>query len=185
MTNLEFLKEGIKNLKTVGTVTRTSKYVSQVVLDYIDFSKADVIIELGAGDGAITKYILQKLKPNARVMLFEVNPLFCDRLRKLNDPRLIVVQDDAEHLLKYLDEHQIVSCDAVISAIPFVMLPEETGQKILHTCKRALKTHGRFIQIHYSLARKKMYENIFGKVDVTFVPMNFPPVFVLHAVKKA
>lgn len=183
MTNLEFLKEGIKNLKTIGTVTRTSKYVSQAMLEYIDFDHADFIIELGAGDGAITKHILKKLKPEARLMVFEVNPNFCEMLNKLNDPRLIVIADGAEHIEEYLHKHGKSEIDAIISAIPFVMLPDTLSEKILLECKRLLIPNGSFVQIHYSLARKKMYESIFGYVEVEFVPLNIPPAFVLHTKK--
>jgi phospholipid N-methyltransferase len=183
MTNLEFLKEGIKNLKTVGTVTRTSKYVSQAMLDYIDFDHADFIVELGAGDGAITKHILKKLKPEARLMVFEVNPNFCERLNKLNDPRIIIIADGAEHIEKYMLQYDKKDCDAIISAIPFVVLPETLSEKILRDCKRLLVPNGSFVQIHYSLARKKMYEKIFGKVGVEFVPLNIPPAFVIYTKK--
>ena len=38
--------------------------------------KADVIVELGPGNGAITKYITENLSPTARLICFEINDNF-------------------------------------------------------------------------------------------------------------
>lgn len=179
MTNLEFLTEGIKNLKTVGTVLRTSKYVSRSLLEHIDFSTVKLILELGAGDGAITKHILSQLAPNGKLIVFEVNPIFCQRLKQVVDSRLIVIQDGAENMQEHFKTLQIKEVDAIISAIPFVMLPDELSHNILQSCVSFLKKNGVYLQIHYSLAKKKMYEKYFSSVHVDFIPLNIPPVFVL------
>ncbi|WCC42260.1 hypothetical protein PJJ26_12605 [Tenacibaculum finnmarkense] len=42
-----FFKEAVKNYKTSGTVAPSSKYLANKMLREIDFSKANVIIELG------------------------------------------------------------------------------------------------------------------------------------------
>ena len=58
MKKIEFLKEGLKNLKTIGSVARSSKYLCKGMIKHVDFKTANVIVELGAGDGVITKHIL-------------------------------------------------------------------------------------------------------------------------------
>lgn len=184
MKKIEFLKEGLKNLKTIGSVARSSKYLCKGMIKHVDFENTDVIVELGAGDGVITKHILNAMKPGSILVSFEVNEMFCEQLRQIDDKRLIVVEDSAEKIGEYLKKHDLPKADYIISAIPFVVLPDELALKIVEACKSAMKKNGLFVQMHYSLITKKFYQNIFGNVDVNFVPINFPPAFVLVSQKK-
>lgn len=184
MKKIAFLKESLKNLKTVGTVTRSSKYLCKGAIKPINFSKANTIVELGAGDGVITKHILKKMKPTAKLLAFEINPLFCETMRKIEDPRLHVIQDSAEHIEAYLKSIHATEADYIVSALPFVSLPKELGKKIVNTSYQHLKKGGLYMQVHYSLVTKSLYEEVFDEVDVNFVPLNVPPAFVLVCKKK-
>lgn len=179
MNTIAFLREGLKNLKTVGTVTRSSRQLCEKAVSFVDFSNAEVLVELGAGDGVITKHLLKHMRPDARLLAFEVNPKFCALLRDIGDDRLIVVEDSAEHIGRYLRDNDLGEIDDVVSAIPFVALPKEAGQQIVTASRDHLKMGGHYIQVHYSLLMKSLYEGIFGNVDVNFVPMNLPPAFLL------
>jgi len=184
MSKIEFLKESIKNLKTVGTVTRSSKYICKAMIKPVNFQDANIIVELGAGDGVITKHILASMKPDATLLAFEVNKKFCEKIRQINDPRLHVIEDTAEKLGEYLAKHQFEKADYIISAIPFVSLPDDLGLRIVKECHTYLKDGGLFVQLHYSLLVKKLYQSVFGNVDVSFEPKNIPPAFILTSTKK-
>jgi phospholipid N-methyltransferase len=184
MGNLHFFRESLKNIRTTGTITRSSKSLCKHMIKYVNFNEAKVLVELGAGDGVITKHILNKMKADTKLLSFEVNAEFCKRLRAINDPRLIIIEDSAENLEKYLLEHKLKEVDAVISAIPFVSLPDELGLSIIGECERFLKIGGKFTQMHYSLLAKKLYQKVFGNVNVHFVPINIPPAFVLVCEKR-
>jgi len=177
------LREGLKNLKTVGTVTRSSRHLCEKAVSFVDFQNAKVIVELGAGDGVITKHILKHMRPDARLLAFEVHPKFCALLRSIGDERLIVVEDSAEHIGRYLSDNNLGEIDDVVSAIPFVALPKEAGQQIVTATRDQMKRGGRYIQVHYSLLMKSLYESVFGNVDVNFVPLNLPPAFLLVSVR--
>ncbi len=179
MSKISFLKESLKNLKTVGTFTRSSKYLCKNMIRHVEFSDARTIVELGAGDGVITRHILQSMHPDCKLLAFEVNRSFCQKLRKIKDPRLQVIEDSAENLDQYLQHNAIQEVDYFISAIPFVALPDELSYRIVRKCHQRLKKDGRYVQVHYSLITKKMYEVVFGNVDVNWVPLNLPPAFVL------
>lgn len=179
MGTIEFFRESIRNLKTVGTFTRSSRFLCKGLIKHVDFGDAKVIVELGAGDGVITKHILKAMSQDCKLMVFEVNEKFSKILHNIQDDRLIVIQDSAEHLEKYMVENDFQFIDYVISAIPFVIVPKDIANNILNVCKRYLKQGGLFVQVHYSLMAKKLYENAFGNVDINFVPLNIPPAFVL------
>jgi len=185
MNKIEFFRESLKNLKTVGTITRSSKFLCKGMIEPVDFKKAEVIVELGAGDGVVTEHILNSMKPSAKLFAFEVNKSFCDMMREKfkDDKRLVVVEDSAVIVADILKNHNIEKADYIISAIPFVSLPDELGYEIVTACKNILKPKGLYIQIHYSLLMKKMYKKVFGNVDVSFVPLNIPPAFVLVSEK--
>ena len=179
MGAIDFFKESIKNLKTVGTLTRSSKFLCKGMIKHVDFKSAKVIVELGAGDGVITKHILSSMSPDCKLITFEVNESFTNQLLEINDDRLIVVQDSAEKLEFYLKKNNLQIIDFVISAIPFVIVPKEIANNILEVCKKNLKDGGLFVQVHYSLMAKKLYKKAFGNVDINFVLLNLPPAFVL------
>ncbi len=185
MKTIEFFKEGIKNLKTIGTLTPSSKFVCKEMVSFIDFSTATVIVELGAGDGVITKHILKGMRPDAKLLVFEVNEAFCELLYNIKDDRLIVVPDSAEKIGEYLEKNGLKNTvDYIISAIPFVSLPDDLSYKIVETSRDHLAEGGLYVQLHYSLLVRKMYKRIFGNVDVNFVPINIPPAFVLVSEKR-
>ena len=185
MRKIAFLKESLKNIKTVGTVTRSSQFLCKEMIEPVDFKRADVVIELGAGDGVVTEHILNSMKPGGKLFAFEVNEAFCDLMRQKfkGDDRLIVVEESAANVAAILKAHNIQQADYIISAIPFVSLPDALGYEIVGACRKVLRVHGLFIQIHYSLMMKKMYKSVFGNVNVSFVPLNLPPAFVLVSEK--
>jgi phospholipid N-methyltransferase len=185
MDKMEFLREGIRNIKTVGTITRSSRFLCSKVVSLSNLDGSKCIVELGAGDGVMTKYILKGMPQDARLFAFEINPKFCERLRSISDPRLCVVEDSAENLEFHLSAHGFSQIDTVFSALPFVVLPHDVANAIVASCYRFLKPFGQYLQIHYSLLEKNLYKDIFGHVDVTFHLLNIPPAFILACYKAA
>ncbi len=179
MGTIEFFKESIKNLKTIGTFTRSSKFLCKEMVKHVDFKGSKYLIELGAGDGVITEYILEKMNPEAKLMVFEINEKFIKKLSSIEDPRLIIVQDSAEKIEEYMKKYHFENIDHVVSALPFVIFPRATANQIVGDCKDNLKPGGKFIQVHYSLMARKIYRGVFGNVDTRFVFLNIPPAFVL------
>lgn len=174
-----FFSQSLKNIKTVGSVTRSSPFLCKEIVKQIEWLDHQVILELGAGDGVITKYILKKMPATSRLLALEVNPVFCLDLFAIKDPRLTVLQRNAMQLDEILKELQVERLDHVISAIPFVILPEQEALHIIKAACHHLKEGGKFIQVHYSLLAKKLYEQVFGHVQIKFIAFNIPPAFLL------
>lgn len=180
MGTIKFFKESVKNLKTVGTITRSSKFLCKAMIKPIDFSQAKVLVELGAGDGVVTKHILNAMQPDATLLSFELNSKFCNQMReKFSDKRLHIIEDDAAKVGEYLAKYNLGKADAVISALPFTLFPEEVSHKIINACKEHMKPNAPYTQMHYSLLKKSMYKDIFGNVELNFIPINVPPAWVM------
>ncbi len=184
MGKIKFFKESLKNLKTVGTITRSSKYLCKGMIKPVDFTEAKVIVELGAGDGVVTSHILSAMNPDAKLLAFELNSKFCEQMRQeIKDDRLIIIEDDANKLEHYLEINGLEKADAIISALPFTIIPEDITYSIINACKDNMKKGGTYVQIHYSLIPKKYYKNVFGNIDISFIPINVPPAWVMVSKK--
>ena len=186
-THFDFLKESLRTMRTTGAIMRSSKHLVREMMRPIDFQRAKILVELGAGDGVLTYEILDRMSADARLLVFEINPEFCKILRGselVNDPRFMLIEDSAETLPEHLQRLGIGEVDYIVSAIPFIALPDALVHRIVEVCRKALKMNGLFIQFHYSLLIKKMYQRIFGNVETAFVPLNMPPAFVMRCVKK-
>ncbi len=179
MNSLNFLVNSVRTMRTTGAIARSSKYLMREMLKSIHFSHAKLIVELGAGDGIFTHAILERMRPDAILICFEINPQFYKILQNINDARFILINDSAEHLKKYLIAHNHKEVDYIISGIPFVALPTELTDRIIKVSRDALRKNGLFIQFHYSTLINRVYRRIFGNLHVRFVPLNLPPAFVM------
>ncbi len=179
MNSLNFLVNSVRTMRTTGAIARSSKYLMREMLKSVHFNHAKLIVELGAGDGIFTHAILERMRPDAILICFEINPQFHKILQNINDARFILINDSAEHLKKYLIEHNYKEVDYIISGIPFVALPTELTDRIIKVSRDALRKNGLFIQFHYSTLISRVYRRIFGNLQVRFVPLNLPPAFVM------
>ena len=69
----QFLKKGNK----VGAVAPSSRFLAAKMLKQIPFDRCETIVEFGPGTGAFTGYIQEKMQPNARLIIIELNEIFC------------------------------------------------------------------------------------------------------------
>ena len=180
MSTFSFLLEGIRNITTTGTITRSSTALCKAAIDRIDWANTKVVVELGAGDGVITRHILDRLGPDGKVIAFEVSEDLCNDMRKIGDDRLVVAHDSAENIQRWLDTIGADKADHIVSAIPFAALPEELGRRIVAAARATLRPGGGYNQVHYSLKTKGYYEAAFGGVETRRVWRNLPPAWVLY-----
>lgn len=176
---ITFFKEAVRTIKTSGTLIPSSRFLVKKILKKIDFSNANVIVELGAGNGIITKEILKRIPPNTILICFEINIKFFEELQKIKNNQLIVLNASAEHLSSELDKLNFSEADIVISSLPMAILPQELSIKIAQNSYNILKKNGRFVQYQYSTQFLKPLKTIFKKeVKLKFEPLNFPPAFI-------
>ena len=82
MNKGSLFKELFVNIKTTGAVTFSSKSLVNKMLSFADFTGAKTIVELGGGDGSITKGIVERMDQDAVLLVFEISKHFCDNLAK-------------------------------------------------------------------------------------------------------
>lgn len=174
-----FLNTFFTQRKQVGAVAPSSRFLVKKMCNKIDFDKAKVIVELGPGTGVFTAEILKRAKPNAKIILFELNEVFYDLLQKqFKDDRLTILNRSAEDVIEVLNEMGIAEADAVLSSLPLTVIPDKIKKRIVINSYNALRSGGVYVQYQYSLNAKKLLELKFGKLEMGFVGVNIPPAFI-------
>jgi len=180
MTNKKnFRKQFWKDKKMVGAMAPSSKYLTLKMLENVDFSAVNIIVELGPGTGVFTDEIIARMSKDANLLVFELNDMFFESLSKrITDPRVHIIHDSAEHIEKYLELYHFAKADVVISSLPLAAFSGDLRKAVLDASHHSLKPYGRYIQFQYSLQAKKLLKSLYKRVSIQFTPLNFPPAFV-------
>jgi len=169
-----------KNVLTTGALFQTSRKVEIEISKKLTANGDIVVAEFGMGHGNITQEILNRLGPNSKLYSFEVNPEFCEVVRKnITDKRLIIVNKGAEELNTVISE----DLDHIVSSIPFTIFSKDLRKQILDISYQKLKSQGTFSQVLYSKVMKKKFEMVFDQMEEKVIS-KIPPEFVYHWYKK-
>ena len=84
-----FTLEGIKNIKQTGSLINSSKSLGRMLAKNTGLNDR-LILELGAGEGSVTRHILNEINSDAELHSFEINESFTERLKLIEDSRLYV-----------------------------------------------------------------------------------------------
>jgi phospholipid N-methyltransferase len=174
----KFLSEVFKSGGTIGALSPSSSFLAEKMLKPIHFDTAKCIVEFGPGTGVFTHRLLEKMSPDSKLLIFEINPAFHEELMTIEDPRLVVINDSAEKIDHYLTLHQQEKADYIVSSLPFAMIPDQVVDSILKHSFDVLSAKGKFIQFQYSLNALSKLKSIYAKVKINFTFLNLPPAFV-------
>lgn len=178
---LRFFRSFLANPRQVGAVLPTSRWAVRDMLGMANLPQARLVAEIGAGTGAYTGEILQRLPPEARFLAFEIDPDLAAVLSEsFDDPRLETINDSAANIEEYLDGDKV---DVIVSAVPFTSLPEDAKESVFRAAARALGPEGVMVQIQYSTVLQGELTRRFASVRRRLSPLNVPPAF-LYACRK-
>ena len=157
----------------------SSRALVERVSDKIDFEKARVIAEYGPGEGVHTREIVRRMRPDAQLLIFELDSAFSRDLKRqfANDLRVHVYNRDAAALPDELQTLGIASCDYILSGIPFSILKIDKKRALLQKTHDALSEDGAFI-IYQVTNELKQHATLFRQADSEYCLQNIPPMFV-------
>lgn len=170
--------EHIRHIKTSGTIVGSSPFLVSRMLRAIDFARARTIVQLGVGTGCITRGLLRRMRPDARLISLELNQVFVEENREIEDPRLLLLQRCASTLPRLAVELELGPIDYIVSSLPLAIMNSVVVERILRDSDRLLAPDGMFLQYQYSLSQRRALERRFGDVRVGFTLANIPPAFV-------
>jgi phospholipid N-methyltransferase len=167
-----FLKEFIANPRRVGSIWPTSGATIQRILNHVP-SDSELVVELGAGVGTVTRPLLAHVASRTEVMAYELHTPFVTELEAIDDNRLTVVGASAETMSNDIMAGHV---DVVVSVLPISLLTPKVRTSILKAVQQVLKPGGKYLQIQYwSPLHKQEIEQYFADTLVEYSWFNIPP----------
>ena len=176
-----FLRRFVESPRQVGSVIPSSPFLTKAVMDKIEWDDARYIAELGAGTGVFTRAIVQKLRGDGEVFVFEIDPAL-SRIIK-GKCKGLEIYGDARELPQILANRDVPQLDYVVSSLPFAVLPPRMTVSILDAVNACLRPGGKLVAYQYSKQMKHYLEKRFSSVKISFVLRNVPPAFVYECTK--
>ncbi|QOR38147.1 methyltransferase [Billgrantia diversa] len=168
-----------KHPRMLGSIIPSSSFLIRRLLEPVDWEKARVIVEYGPGVGTITQEILNRLHPDATLLVIETNEDFVDYLnRTLFDPRLRVIAGSAETIGAELERLRLPAADYVVAGLPFSTMPADCRERILEGSQAALAPQGSMLIYQFSPKVSADLHQTFSRVESAFEPINIPPARV-------
>ncbi len=169
----------------LGSLIPSSRYLVSNLLKDVDWERARVFVEIGPGVGTITRDILKRMRPDATLLVFEINDDFVRHLRQnFTDPRLRVFHRSGSEIIDALRELRLGTADYVLAGIPFSIMPEEAKTAVLRNTHDALAPGGVMLVYQFSPKVRGDLEKLYGRVHRMFEPRNILPAHVFHCVKE-
>ncbi|MBK8818096.1 MAG: methyltransferase domain-containing protein [Saprospiraceae bacterium] len=180
-----FIVEALKNFRTSGTVTPSSKHLVRTCLKKIDWNQTVFVLELGTGNGCITDEILKIGHGHVKVVSLEINEVFYNYSKEKysGDKRLTMLNESAFKLREIVKNNNFGKPDIIISSLPLTLFKDEEIVELLEIVYDILDDKGTFIQYQYSPVTLKFIKKIFPKVKYELVLRNIPPAIVYRAHK--
>lgn len=177
--SMTFLKRFASSPRRIGSVAPSSKFLTKAMLDRVDWKNARYIAELGAGTGVFTREIVRRARPDAKILVFEIDPALQKMIREEHpEHKGLTLHSDAQELYRYMSDNGIEQLDFVISSLPFTVLPPKMTVRILNSVLKCLKPDGHFVAYQYSSIMKHVLRKKFSHMKTRFVMFNVPPAFV-------
>ncbi len=173
-----FLRSFLRDWRTIGSVTPSSRFLVGAMLDRVDFGHARRVVEYGPGTGVFTREALRRLGPDGRLLALDTERHFIDALReRLPDPRLVAAPGSAASVERHLAALGWDGVDVILSGIPYTAMPKELREAILRASAAALAPGGLFLAYQYSPYIRPLLGRYFDRVETRWVPLNLPPAF--------
>lgn len=177
----------LRSPRTVGAVAASSRAMARQMVARVPTDHPATVVELGAGTGAFTRAIIERIAPGSRFLAIDVEQSFVDQVRR-RWPAVECVCASAVDLERLVTDRQLGPVDHIVSGLPFVSLPANATRSILDGIERTLRPGGTFTTFQYMHGyalppgrcfRREMSHRMGGPPQRRLVFRNFPFAFVL------
>ena len=192
-----FLKRFFSSPKAIGSLLPSSKKLGSCMVQRSASGKGKPkrILEIGAGSGALTRPLVEKLRPTDFLDIVENDPNFCASLRK----QFAHLNNVAVHEVSILD-FKGKNYDVLISSLPLNSFKAHDVSEILKKYESLVKTGGILSYYEYVGLKRIKRALLFGRLAVDFkdaqliknafankygkeidkIWWNFPPARIIH-----
>ncbi len=186
-----FAVAAASDFQSIASIAPSSRHLAHAMLEGLPIDSVRTVVELGAGTGAITRVLLERLPRHAILLAFEINPELISYLKKsLTDPRLVLLNARAENLGSELRRLGHDRVDAVVSSLSLRFMPDPQ-QRLLQEVLAPFM-HERSVYTQYQYIHGMRFENgkilrhsslpflqeYFGSIQCRTIWRNLPPARV-------
>jgi phosphatidylethanolamine/phosphatidyl-N-methylethanolamine N-methyltransferase len=186
-----------KNAARVGELVPCSVQTAKDITSDIPKNKSPkIIIEVGAGSGAITHSIIKKMNEEDHLDLIEIEPILCEELQE-NFGQMKNVSIHCMDFLHFKPDYQY---DYVVSTLPFNSFPADLVKKLIDHLVEVSKdgAYLGFVEFKFlpslrtigmNKDEKKEYKKtreviknfvaLYGVAENSIF-LNFPPILIFH-----
>jgi phospholipid N-methyltransferase len=176
-----FARNFFKYPSMLGSIVPSSRFLVKDLMSEIDWDRARVLVEFGPGVGTITREVLKRMRPDAVLVVIELNEEFVQYLgATIRDPRLRIVHGSAAQVRRILAEQGLAPADCIISGLPYSLLPEELRKEIVSESRQALKAEGSLLVFQFSPSVLPYLKSSFSSVKLGFQLLNILPARIFH-----
>ncbi len=171
----------------MGAIAPSSPELASKMLEGIEPDENNVVIELGVGTGAITKFLQDKIPNDKSYLGIELDKNLVKSLNK-NYPNLKIVSGNACETFSIHQESDLGKVGFIICCLPFVSLPNEVGEQILSEIDKFMQKGCTFRTFQYAhgyympsaIKLREFMRNRYGKSKrSTLIVKNVPPAYTL------
>lgn len=172
-----FFKRWLANPLQMGSVIPSSPTLCNRIASLVNRDRDEVVLELGAGTGVVSRALLAAGVPADRLVVVEIVPEMAGHLREAL-PGVNVICGDAFELARDLPERLHRRVGTAICGIPLVLLPLPQQQRFVDAVEAVAPGKG-FLLYTYCITSPLPY----GKLGLSarreaWTPLNFPPASV-------
>lgn len=176
---LLFLRKFIKHGKRVASFAPSSRALARAMCVRVDPQQPQVIVELGAGTGAVTREVARRMHPESRLIAIEIDATFARHLRHAV-PQAEVIVADVKDLSDVLATANVSRFDLLLNGLPTPSLPKSLNRIVLDTFAHR-SPEATFSQLTIMpWVYKPTYVRLFDDVAFNLVVKNAPPGGVYH-----
>jgi phospholipid N-methyltransferase len=186
--NIQFLQAFLKNPGTVGSITPSSPELARKMVAGLRPDRDNVVLELGVGTGAITKF-LQEVVPDDKSYLGIELDRDLVRSLKRNYPTMKIARGNALEASEIHRESGFGKVGTIICCLPFVSIPNEVGERILLEIDKFMQlgctfrtfqyAHGYYFPSAIKL-REFMRDRYCKSRRSPLIVKNVPPAYILN-----
>jgi len=185
----EFFKAAIKSPLQTSTPFASSDRVGRRFARHLHLNDDEIVVELGVGSGAITEHLLPELKSLDQYVGFELNDDLFKYLHTEKYPDLEIHHASADTLAKVMKGRKV---GAVISTLPWSLIPIESRHDILDQIHKVLQPGGTFsvftaLHVLWTPAVREFWSHMqkrFPTYTYTDELLNIPPCRLYFARKR-
>ncbi len=174
-----FFRRWLANPLQMGSIIPSSPALCRRIAALVRHAEDEVVVELGAGTGVISRALLAAGVPAEKLVVVEIVPDMANHLRRVL-PGVTVIQGDAFQLPDALPARLHGKVGTAICGIPLVLLPIEQQRRFVAAVEAVAPGKG-FLLYTYCITSPLPWRDLgLAAKRKAWTPLNFPPASVWH-----